>query len=769
MFFYNKDNKNKYYTLFRFFLSYIMVLTIPISISTLIYREAVRVVEADARNLNIQILEQTRDVLDERLRENDELIRELALNYKVFSLMNIRRLSEGSPDNFKVWDLMNYMKKYKVTNEFISEIFVFFKNGIAVSSSSAFINIPFFYERSFKTGNMDYNQWNDIMWAGYHCSEFNMEDIIINGIQKVVIQKLQSIPLYSYSHKGVIMVLIDKETICRYLDRVDIGSKGGVYIIDNYGKVITSISGVDHEIFLKDILNRNEKQKTYMTSSNEELIVSKVSSSFNGWKYISVTPSSYVLQKVSYIKNITTILVLFSIILGLIVSYILSYSYSKPVKKMLNTIMDLFGSYPTIKSNPYNYIESALTSLIKRNKSLQDEIIKQLSILKVSFTRRLFNGEFHDQGEIDTFCTNVDIKISGRNYVVVIVRVDGYLDLINKEVLNELNLDKVVIKDILNTTINEKCIFYDIDEKKIAILISFSDSNSEKCKEKLKEIIGCFYEKISKIYNMRLFISVGNIYTDIIKISKSYEEAMQVIEYKDFDSFQREVWFEDIEFGSKEYYYPIDIELRLISCVKFGDKNQVKEILKSIYKKNFNNASLPLEMSSQLIYAMKGTLIRLSKEIKLSEQIEFTIHDIEKAETINEIFNIFTKDFLIFCDIITEHKEYLKEEFKKKVYNYIENNYMDENLNIYKLSVYFDVTEAYMYEFFKRYMETTFAKFLEKIRIEKACEFLSQSDNDIKNIAKVVGYTCDHTFRRAFKRMEGICPKDYRGAVRKCI
>ena len=52
---------------------------------------------------------------------------------------------------------------------------------------------------------------------------------------------------------------------------------------------------------------------------------------------------------------------------------------------------------------------------------------------------------------------------------------------------------------------------------------------------------------------------------------------------------------------------------------------------------------------------------------------------------------------------------------------------------------------------------------IEKLRIEKSCDLIKNTDMKIADIAEMVGYTSDKSFRRAFKKIIGVSPVEYRG------
>ena len=52
--------------------------------------------------------------------------------------------------------------------------------------------------------------------------------------------------------------------------------------------------------------------------------------------------------------------------------------------------------------------------------------------------------------------------------------------------------------------------------------------------------------------------------------------------------------------------------------------------------------------------------------------------------------------------------------------------------------------------------------YIEKLRIEKACHLIKNTDMKITEIAETVGYASGASFRRAFKKVTGVSPVEYR-------
>ena len=80
----------------------------------------------------------------------------------------------------------------------------------------------------------------------------------------------------------------------------------------------------------------------------------------------------------------------------------------------------------------------------------------------------------------------------------------------------------------------------------------------------------------------------------------------------------------------------------------------------------------------------------------------------------------------------------------------------------------FRMSESYLSTLFKEQSGGNFGDFLETLRIEKACELLQDKTIIVTKVAEEVGYNSVQSFRRAFKRVKGVSPKEQRDKSEKC-
>ncbi|MGB4255495.1 MAG: AraC family transcriptional regulator [Rectinema sp.] len=79
----------------------------------------------------------------------------------------------------------------------------------------------------------------------------------------------------------------------------------------------------------------------------------------------------------------------------------------------------------------------------------------------------------------------------------------------------------------------------------------------------------------------------------------------------------------------------------------------------------------------------------------------------------------------------------------------------------------FGKKETWMYDYCKNQFGETFSSKLQSFRLSKAKELLAQTELSIEEISIQIGYGNSHSFRRAFKRVFGITPAEYREFIGK--
>ncbi len=98
----------------------------------------------------------------------------------------------------------------------------------------------------------------------------------------------------------------------------------------------------------------------------------------------------------------------------------------------------------------------------------------------------------------------------------------------------------------------------------------------------------------------------------------------------------------------------------------------------------------------------------------------------------------------------------------KDVQSYIDTNFQNEKFSLKDAAAAFHVSSQYLSRMFRHSMDITFVDYVTRARIRRAIELLSDEEMKMYEIAELVGYSNQHYFSSAFKRVLGISPVEYR-------
>ena len=214
------------------------------------------------------------------------------------------------------------------------------------------------------------------------------------------------------------------------------------------------------------------------------------------------------------------------------------------------------------------------------------------------------------------------------------------------------------------------------------------------------------------------------------------------------------------------FFYPIEIEQRILVSTRCGDYDTIVESLNLIYLENYTKTNISDNMSDLLIMKIKTTLLSACNEIQTLDEalyqdtltFIFSPSDLFSTKQIHD--NIRQK-FKAICRITSMSQTIRSNQLKMNLLEFIDNHFNKQNMSLAMVADTFNISEAYLSTFFKEQTGINFLTYIEAKRLTMACALLKERSETIDSIAKSIGYTSAHSFRRAFKRHYGISPANY--------
>jgi two-component system, response regulator YesN len=418
--------------------------------------------------------------------------------------------------------------------------------------------------------------------------------------------------------------------------------------------------------------------------------------------------------------------------------------------------------------NEYDFLHGNISEMLTNNKRLESELHRQLPLVRDAFLKRLIAGEFQSRDEIIAAAVQSNAGLNSNTGYVGILQINGYSGMDSVDILNELNVARLILKQALLAS-GSPIPMTDIGSDKIVFLFAFEDrmTANEIGREEITKTLTHLSGLVFNEYRISVTAALGDLFNSETEISYSFEQAKQALEYALHLNKKDISWFTETRMDSSTYYYPLDIELRMISTVRAGEFEEAKRIFQSIISQNTEHRELSVEMKHLLVRELKGTFLKLLDqkaflESDLFESVKNQIIDIQETGSIESIHEEMAGIMKALCSLIMSKKNEGHTRMVEQIKQYIKETYSNSELTLYSVAEQVERPEKYISQLFKEVTGMNLSDHLEKIRMDHAASLLSENEFTVDEIAARVGYNSSHSFRRAFKRVMGISPSMYR-------
>jgi AraC-like DNA-binding protein len=423
--------------------------------------------------------------------------------------------------------------------------------------------------------------------------------------------------------------------------------------------------------------------------------------------------------------------------------------------------------------NEYDFLKGSVSSLIHHNKMMEASLQRQSSTLRTIFLDKLLKGEFDAKAKLDALMSHVGMRIDENAFVVIILKINRHDALISQSILAELDIFRAVIEGILQKLAGDNCYLHVLNENELALLLNFTADScgiSTVCAPTACEptalvdnIIQNISREVASLYPITPVFGVGNVYYDLFDVHDSFIEARQALNFMENNpgANRSVIWYNRLKKEGGIYYYPNDLEQKLINFAKSGSWDLLGNTLDKIFDENFRKRVLSNPMKKTLLVDMQSTLLKLLEETQLPMNMEKEIDALSTKKHPEEFFQLLKESYQKICDAAINHRKSHNAQLKQSILEFVDANFTDANLSVYLVASRFHLSESYFSQFFKEQTGVTFSNYVESARIKLACRLITEGGLTIDELAGRTGYNGAHSFRRAFKKVMGIVPTAY--------
>lgn len=747
-------------------LSYISILAIPLIIGVFSYSQAVSVAREDAKQYNIAALNQAMNTVDAQLDAVNRLMSNISLSSNIqHFLYKTAPLNEDTR-----YDMLGVIKEiahYKGTNPFIDELYVYFKNTDIILKDSGLYYPHFFYQEEIaKNASIGYDEWMKHL-TQYSYGSYLPSKLDNNGNEILVFRSLPLNAQFDSQVEASVGIVINEQNIIKLLSDIDVLNHGSTIILDADNNVIAEVGNSLAYASIKDVLSKISDKSGYFDKeiADVDSMIAYTVSNYSGWKYMAIIPRKTFMQKAEYIKELTMILSALSIVIGILMSYLMTRREYNPIKRILEKITAKFGDLPQGIGNEYDIIEEMLDKTISANESIEQELALQKPVLRHTFLSKLLHDELlEDDESIMETIAFLGINLPYDYYLVAVAHINNYF----ASNIQELNEDQrikcsIIMYSLVNDLINDtgsEIVSNMVEEEGNEYILLF---NMKKKESGIIDIIQEVHSLMEHNYGLTMSFYIGESHSGFSGIRQSYDEAKEAVEYGSFNSNHKILMYDDLLQSEcdRSYYYPIEEEVKLINCVKAGERNKAERLINDIFARNLDN-KMQVELIKCLFFDMASTAIKVASEMHIDYQdiVYENFPHMNACRAKEDILFMYDR----MCELINQRKSSPTKKLCNDILLYIESNYTNTDICLTDIAQQFNMTVAYISHLFKTQMGIGIADYINRLRVEKAKELLKDSQLKLAEIAEIVGYTNDASFIRTFKKYEGVTPGQFRNA-----
>ncbi|MDR1540032.1 MAG: AraC family transcriptional regulator [Clostridiales bacterium] len=749
--------------------SYLLVFLIPIFLSLRTHNLLWGVLLDNARKSELAALYNCRDSMDEYLKKLDSVITNVSCNstFRYLSFKDNPQSNHSSiSDIIRAHEFLSAECKFPTL--FADEYYIYLKNpDIYISPAHIFLDIERFYGAFFTYGNMTSDQWRDLCgkstWKRYFLQSSKATVGIHSGDYILCMQPY----ILDSKQVGTFIVPINANSLISMLSN-GLSDSDSIYVADAGGNVLINTSAFSDDA-VSGLISANASGAEYRDAQLEgsTALIFETRSDYSGFTFGKILPRSYISDQLHVERAELAYFLIIAIFAGTVLVIALTYLNGKPISDIL-ALMDKKTNgiqYKFFKK--FGYMSRFVSNLIDSNETLRLNTDFQQPFVRTMYVQKLLRDPIaHDKSNetISRFLQSLNMRpLSGRLAAVLINFIAPDQVPSNVEGLEIERLKDLIKAEVADVFHNEDY-FLNLDNIKLACIIE-AGMSCEELEAMLADISSRVFEK----YGLCVTFYVGSFSDLYSSLGKSFVSSLEAFEMHPSVS-EHSVWFCVEGYKNGYYYFPAAIEDRLINAVTSGNTKAAEEQLSQIYKENIINRELSHTMLQYLFNELEGSIMKSVYKIGDLEindnSIQNKVIEIDKAVSFLDKFQMITKLYKEVCELVSCGAKRKNSKIIKSVVDYICEQYTDPNLSLSSVADEFNISSSYLSILFKNECQENFSAFLAKKRIDHACALLAEGKT-LDYIASNVGYNSVQVLRKAFNRVTGINPNDYRKSICK--
>lgn len=718
------------FTLLKYFFSYLILLVVLLLGFSLLFSSRIEKIYLEQQRKQT---ESRLDVLLETMESECSMLKQMAEQLQIsVATAYVNNLTEDSVQ----YELATVVRQFAMLDSLVSNIAIIDYMNDSVCSSSYAIK---------------YDGKQIQITSGTSQNTFVMEDEEIQYPSVHILTENETSYLLYFPQQGIssatIFFILNQIELCNIFRDNMLSSMYAVAMADASGNVITGINTDAVKDAVTELSFSMQEVGEYKTK--DEIYAFVRPGLFEEYTIVLLTSEKMML--VEFGKVLVQCLLPIAVLglLGLFVIYLMMQMTYVPLQQITAKYVET----PVKEESFIHQLDRAFTDVLSDKEYLQQRIDKYYLLMRRSVFDSILTDEQDEMINIEQF-----FDVNPMNQLYILCMKEGNL-VSASEYLSEMLPGK------------DNCVKLKGDLGQKILLFRYVGAEPEKDAILLQLLLeintmfGC-YCSISESFRSPLEIPVA--YKQAVAASENWDHQ-KVVSFKSIETEQ-----ERHSVIGKEYQYPREILSEFSECLQALNFENAKSILNDVLNRinllQDDDTPFPeffvryqlIDIITIIVNCMNQMNIAFESYKEVYLNALFYCRSCMWQEKGEEIRSALFSFLEIYQQQMTQGIVHTSQITK-----ILEEQYCSPDFSVSMLADQFHVSVAYMSYFFKKNYGKNFSEYLWSMRLEKAKQLLTESDQSIDQVSVSVGYLNSSSFRRKFKQETGESPSAYRSAYKE--
>lgn len=491
------------------------------------------------------------------------------------------------------------------------------------------------------------------------------------------------------------------------------------------------------------------------------LLATQIESPVTGWRYLSVVSQNSLLSNTRKIRDAVIAVSIAALLTGAVAIAYYNATAFRPVRRM----RDLFSNYDSRRvSADLKDLERVTGELLTDHAQLLVRLRQTMPEAASKLLADIYTGNITGPRDISGKWSRYFKDWTGSQLIVVMVSIDDYAAWSRRFAPSDHSLLKFAVINIITELFAQGWLVLasDLGRDRMAVLLQPPATDAS---DSAQNVLAMATEEIFRLLKFQVSAGISICSGGPGSLRQAMFDAESALGYRLYRSYGQVIHFREVPGDCLKAKRPPEGELqaRLAEAVEAGSGERALVVLDKLVSQIREDEWQPAVAVHYLesLYAVLKRL-RQGREAERDGEGEAPFFCTMQLDAAAGYLWGQAKELAACYGRVKESKDFI---LCRQMIDYM-NQHLDDPIGVQEIAGHTGISVSLASQLFKQEMNETIHGYFTRLRMERACELLIQTDYKISEIATMVGYQHENSFIRVYRKYKDITPGKYREMMR---